>query len=335
MELKFAARLNSFNARPDLYWDQNYRPTVFDLLERASTVSGLHCIELNYPQHFIGHDPYVVLRKAKELGLEVTGLNMRYDNPVFQEGGLTHPRLAIRKQAIELTKDAVRFAAENGIEHVVVWPGTDGFDYAFQANYKDIWTWVVEGIREIANTDPSVKVSIEYKPMEPRRRALLSNIGTTLLAIKSAGSPNLGVTLDFCHLLMAGDTPALAAVLALQEGKLYGIHLNDGYGQIDDGMMVGSVNPWATLELIYYLQTYQYQGVIYFDTFPSYENPVEECAANIRMTQKLWDISYALNSEDLLQIQAKHDSVKAHELIGKLLKEGTACERRCDWQHPL
>ena len=56
-------------------------------------------------------------------------------------------------------------------------------------------------------------ISIEYKPNEPRAYSLLPDAATTLLAIQEAGSPNLGVTLDFAHVLYADEQPAFAASL--------------------------------------------------------------------------------------------------------------------------
>ena len=47
------------------------------------------------------------------------------------------------------------------------------------------------------------------------------------------------------------------------------IDLNDGYGKRDDGLMVGTVHQLSTIELLYYISKSNYDGPIYFDTFPS------------------------------------------------------------------
>jgi len=41
-----------------------------------------------------------------------------------------------------------------------------------------------------------------------------------------------------------------------------------------------------TLEFIYWLQRYDYQGYIYFDIFPKNEDPVREAGNNIRRFRK-------------------------------------------------
>ena len=95
--------------------------------------------------------------------------------------------------------------------------------------------------------------------------------------------PNLGVTLDFAHVLFADEMPAYSAALVAKHSKLLGVHLNDGYAKRDDGLMVGAVHPIQTLELLYVLNRVGYDGAIYFDTFPDTTglDPIGECEANI------------------------------------------------------
>ncbi len=77
--------------------------------------------------------------------------------------------------------------------------------------------------------------------------------GDELLAIREIDRPNLGVTLDFAHVLFADEMPAFAAALVARHSRLLGVHLNDGYGKRDDGLMVGAVHPIQTVELLYVL----------------------------------------------------------------------------------
>ena len=71
----------------------------------------------------------------------------------------------------------------------------------------------------------------------------MPDVATTLLAIREIDRPNLGVTLDFAHVLYADEMPAYAAALVARHSRLLGVHLNDGYGKRDDGLMVASVHP--------------------------------------------------------------------------------------------
>jgi xylose isomerase len=283
--VRYAARLNSFLTRPELFRPgATGRLGVDDLVERASTVRGLSAIDLNYPDHVVGPSGPAIVRRAGDLGLALNGFAMRYyGDPAYKTGAFTNPDPTIRRSAIELTKRGIDALAEAGGNLMTVWLGQDGFDYSFQCDYAELWDLEIEGISQVAAHNPGVDVSIEYKPNEPRAFSLLGDIGTTLLAISEAGAPNLGVTLDFAHVLYAGEQPGFAAALTARRSRLLGVHLNDGYGRRDDGLMAGSVHPVQTLELLREMRRVDYRGAIYFDTFPDANglDPVAECEANI------------------------------------------------------
>jgi len=283
--VKYAARLNSFGARPELFRAGNARKlTVEDLVDRAATVRGLAAVDFNYPDHLKGGAATAIVRRAADAGLALNGFAMRYyDDPAYKAGAFTNPDAAVRRSAIELTKRGIDALAAAGGVLMTIWLGQDGFDYPFQCDYGELWDLEVAGIREVAEHNPAIDVSIEYKPNEPRAFSLLGDVGTTLLAIAEAGSPNLGVTLDFAHVLYAGEQPALSAALVARRSRLLGVHLNDGYGGRDDGLMAGSVHPVQTLELLREIRCVGFSAAIYFDTFPDATglDPVAECQANI------------------------------------------------------
>lgn len=308
---KVANRLNSFKARPDLF-DWRYGVNdIRDIIRRAGTVSGLDAIVFNYPEHF-GKTPIEEIKQAlAATQLEVRGVNLRYPEPLFLNGAFTNPDPDLRRQAIQLTNAATDACRALGADHVVIWLGNDGFDYSFQMDYGQAWAWELEGIQAVADYAAGMKVSIEYKPAEPRRYSLLRDVGTTLLAVKQCNRPNLGVTLDFCHLLMAGENPATSAALCIHQNLLYGIHLNDGYGQLDDGLMIGSVNLAQTLELIYHVARSTYDDVIYFDTFPIREDPVQECEANIRRLEWMVQVVSALDRNQVQAALRDQDGLQA------------------------
>ena len=185
---------------------------------------------------------------------------------------------------------------------MTLWLGQDGFDYPFQGDYVGLWQLEIDGIREVAAHNPRVAISIEYKPNEPRGFSLLGSIGTTLLAIDEVGLPNLGVTLDFAHLLYAGEQPAFAAALVARRSQLLGVHLNDGYGRRDDGLMVGAVHPAQSIELLLQVRRQGYDGALYFDTFPDATglDPVAECEANIATVKALLAVVDRLDADDRL-----------------------------------
>ena len=318
--MKFAARLNSFRSGGKDYWcAKNGKVTTFDLIDRAATVKGLHALDLNYPDHLEGYADGGVTKRLAERGLALNGYAMRYyTEPAFKIGAFTNPDPAIRRKAIDLTRcgiDSLR-AAGGGL--MTLWLGQDGFDYSFQADYRALWDMEIEAIREVAAHDPGIDISIEYKPNEPRSFALLPDVATTLLAIRDVGASNLGVTLDFAHVLYAGEMSAYAATLVARHSRLLGVHLNDGYAHRDDGLMVGSVHVQQTIELLHVLQAIGYGGAIYFDTFPDVSglDPVAECASNIESVLAMRRVvSRLANSLALTQAVVRQDAVASQRIV--------------------
>lgn len=320
---KYAARLNSFKTGGAAIFPGKNRIGTQDLLARAATVPGLTHIDLNYPDHINELPAKQVRAQLQDLGLGLNGFAMRYyTEPEFKRGAFSHPDPSIRRKAIDLTKKGIEALSEAGGELMTIWLGQDGFDYSFAMDYGEAWALEVEGLREVADFAPRISVSVEYKPNEPRSYSLLSDIGTTLLALKEAGRPNLGVTLDFAHVLYADEMPAFAAMLVARHSKLLGLHLNDGYGKRDDGLMAASVNPVATLELLYAAQKLDYKGVIYFDTFPDTADldPVAECSANIALVDRLQAIAASLvDIAALSEAMSRQDVVSARRIINQAL----------------
>jgi len=304
--MRFATRLNSFASSPPEQWlSAGAKPTIRQLLMRAALVEGLTDVDLNYPDYFIGEGKNVqgIAHIVKDCGLKINGLAMRYySDPDFKAGAFTHPDEKIRRKAIDLTKRGIDAARECGTNLMTLWLGQDGFDYSFQADYHTIWQYEIDGIREVAAHDPDCLISIEYKPNEPRAYALLPDCASTLLAITEVGLPNLGVTLDFAHVLYADEQPALAAALISRYSRILGLHLNDGYAKRDDGLMVGAVHAQQTIELLYQLKKDGYDGAIYFDTFPDQSNldPVRECNVNIQTVKRMMRIVERLHGDNRL-----------------------------------
>ena len=328
---RFATRINSFASGSADYWPNLAgKPGLAHLVQRAATVPGLSELDLNYPDH-VGDDPRAVGAMVRDCGLQVSGLAMRYyTNPAYKRGAFTNPDPAVRREAIDLTKRGIDAARAIGAPMMTLWLGQDGWDYAFQCDYPALWDAEVSGIAEVAAHDPDCLISIEYKPNEPRAYSVLPDAATTLLAIAEVGAANLGVTIDFAHALYADEQPAFAAALIQSRSRLLGLHLNDGYGKRDDGLMVGAVHEQATLELLRQVRRGGFDGAIYFDTFPDASglDPVAECAANIRTVRRmLADVALMEGDNQLADAQGRQDPIMAQELARMALAKATAHAR--------
>jgi sugar phosphate isomerase/epimerase len=307
---RYATRLNAFKKKGD---------TVAQMIAAAGKVGGLDAADLNFPDHFDHHRPAEVSRLLADDGMVLNGLAMRYyTDPGFRLGAFTHPDPTLRRAAIDLTKRGLDTLAEMDGRLMTLWLGQDGFDYSFQADYARMWQDTIAAIAEVADHNPSIDIAVEYKPNEPRAHVVLPDMTTTLLALAEVGRPNTGVTLDFCHMLFAGEMPARAAMLAARHSRILGVHLNDGYGKRDDGLIAGSVHPVQTVELFVELDRSGYDGVIYFDTFPDHggTDPVGEARTNIAVTDRLRKLAKVLaGNADLARAQGNQDAAAATRIV--------------------
>src|SRR3954467_10765375 len=282
----FATRLNSFALGGGVAHPKNKTSTL-ELVEIAGTVAGLTALEVNYPEHFVDTTPAMLSSAIKDAHLVNTGIHVRWPASQFSDGGFTHPSAQVRADAVRTAKEAVDVCREMGSDHVVLWPAHDGYEYAFQMDYRSAWQHLVECYGEVADHAKGITVSIEFKPAEPRARTLLNNTGSVLALVAATGRDNLAVTLDFAHMLMAHENPAQSIAVTLAHGRLKGLQLNDGWGAADDGLALGSVTLAQTLEAFFYLLRNGDAGTYYFDTDPVRENPVRECETNIARTKHL------------------------------------------------
>lgn len=315
---RYAARLNAFKTAG--------ARGIAGMIAQAGRVGGLDAADLNYPDHFDGQTPASLGRMLGDAGLALNGLAMRYyTDPAFSMGAFTNPDPKVRRAAIDLTKRGIDAGHDMGGRLMTLWMGQDGFDYAFQGDYARMWDDTIAALVEIADHAPDVDIAIEYKPNEPRAFALMPDVGTTLLAVRDAGRRNIGVTLDFAHVLYADEMPAHSAYLIDRHARLLGVHLNDGYAKRDDGLMAGTIHPVQTVALFVELDRIGYDGVIYFDTFPDHSglDPVEEARTNVALVERLRAVAADLAGDAaLMQAIARQDAALSQRIVARALFVG-------------
>lgn len=315
----YATRLNGFKADAAKVRPGRNRITALDLMERAATVPGLSAVDFNFPDHLEGTTARDIRTRLHDLGINLNGFAMRYySDPGYKKGALAHPDPVIRAKALDLTLRGIDALSEAGGDLMTLWLGQDGFDYSFAADYLRMWDDVAEALKLIAAHNPAIDIAIEYKPNEPRAFSLLPDAATTLLMVQDVGAKNIGVTLDFAHVLYADEMPAYAASLIARRSRLLGVHLNDGYAKRDDGLVAGSVHIIQTLELLYVLERLGYKKAIYFDTFPDAVglDPVAECAANISAVEGMGRVLDRLSGNEALAAAiAAQDAVASQRIL--------------------
>ena len=83
------------------------------------------------------------------------------------------------------------------------------------------------------------------------------------------------------------ETPADAAQLCIDAGRLFAIDVNDNFRGWDDDMVVGSVHLVETFEFFYTLRKNNWDGVWQLDQFPFREDSVEAAKVAIRFLKAL------------------------------------------------
>lgn len=124
---------------------------------------------------------YDIQELKKAMGdLKVNGLALRWRGSDFLDGDFTHPCEETRRRVIDMCKEA---------------------------------------IREVADYAPDMKYSIEYKPYEERSFAMVDSTGMTMYLINEVDRPNVGCTLDFCHMLMKKEAIARYVASLVKDGE--------------------------------------------------------------------------------------------------------------------
>ncbi|KAG2493634.1 hypothetical protein HYH03_008151 [Edaphochlamys debaryana] len=311
--------------------------------------AGLSVAYLNHPEHLRGFSLEQVQQALSAAGLRAGGVAMRFPADPFRAGAFTNPSAALRRAAVALAAEGCAWAAQlaaaeagaagGGGEahgHLVVWSAYDGYDYHLQADYAAAWQASLDAFRELADACAKlgVAVSLEPKPTDPSSRfAFLPNTASALAFVRAVGRPNLGLTLDTGHMLMAGESLAQSVAEVAAAGKLFGLHLNDAHSRIgaEDGLVFGSVHAAAAQELVYYLRyklPAHHAGPYssgrlalphaFFDTFPLNEDPVAEAATNVAAFRAMWARAGRLRRGGLEACLAAHDALCSLRLMARV-----------------
>ncbi|HIE09273.1 MAG TPA: hypothetical protein EYP65_05435 [Armatimonadetes bacterium] len=321
-ELKISTGLWVFAGPVDRFATKGYRPptSLREQVEMASKVEGIKGVEC-HQSDFEEVSPSEFKKWLDDLGLQCSNVNTNvWTDPKFALGAFSHPDEGIRRQAIDEGKRAVDIARETGAKSIGLWLGSDGFDYPFQVDYVGHWGRLIESIAEVADyAAPDVKVGIEYKVKEPRTHILISDAGKALSICLELGKENVGVTIDFGHALMCGESPAEALCFLARHGKLFNVHFNDAYGLWDDDMFVGSLRIWETMEFLYWARETGYEGWLGLDQFPFREDPVKAARMSVDMLRRLWELIDRIPKEEFERALREMDPCETHRILREVV----------------
>jgi xylose isomerase len=320
-EQRYGAGIWHFATYVDRYATDGYGPprSLVEMIDLAGQVDHLSVVDINYPFADPGLSLDTVEEALKRNNLSVIGITPEIYTRQFAKGAFTNPDPGIRRLANEMVNDAADVVRRFGADYVKLWPGQDGWDYPFQVDHGKLWRQSVEGVGELASQNPDLKFVIEYKPREPRVHMSYDSVARTLLGIEKIGLPNVGILLDFGHSLYGGESPADAAQLAIDHGRLFGMDVNDNLRGWDDDLIAGSVHPIELFEFFYTLRKNKWEGVWQLDQFPFREDSVAAANSAIGFLKAVERALDKLDFEAMQAAQDRHDAVTALQLAREAL----------------
>jgi len=285
-----------------------------EMLDLSLQVEGLDGLELVGNWHVNDENIGDVAKMFADRGLEICMLVPDlWTQAKWGKGSLAAPDAGTRRAAIDEVKKVMDWAAELGCPFVDVWPGQDGFDYSFQADYVEAYKWLGDGLAECAAHNDKVRILVEYKPKEPRTRCFVDSAAKVLLLLQDLDA--VGVLLDVGHSMQGEENVAEAAALLHSRGKLDYVHLNDNYRSWDDDMMVGSVHLVMYLELVYWLKRLGYDGWLTLDIFPYREDGVQAAIQCKKWMEAFYSSVEKLGMAAFDGVIKEADACKASEVV--------------------
>lgn len=314
MGLRYSIILGFMGRLQDRFSTYHAERSLEEMLALVSQVEGATGVEMVYPSHFDDLALVKDLLAKYNLTLSAVNVNIKGD-PRWHQGALTARDAATRAEAVRWIQTGMDIAAELGANLVTCCPLADGHDYPFEIDYAQAWRHFVEGFRAAADHRPDVRLSMEYKPSEPRARVVIPNASRCLYACADIDRPNVGVTVDFGHALYAGESSAESVALLAQAGRLFLCHGNDNYRNWDWDLIPGTVNFWDMVESSFVMRQVGYDGWLTFDVFPARLDPVRTMQSSLRMYEAVETMIDRIGQQTLADAIARGDLIDTLGLL--------------------
>lgn len=321
MNVKYSVFLGNVGHCFDRYCPEYSAPfSLEELFTRASTVPNLAAVDLVMDWSMMEREEEIKGHLART-GLAVGSLAVdTFANPLYKKGSFSSTDEGVRARALSDAKAVIDFAAELGCKIVTLWPGQDGYDYIFAADYILERQLFSDAVEELCRYNPEIAITLEYKLKEPRTHSYISTVGATLLMIEKIGLPNLGIALDYGHAALGYETAAEAVAMCKMYGdRLKHIHINDNYRLWDDDMIVGSVHTLEFIEFFYWLKRTGYEGYLVIDQFPYREDGRDAVAESAAWMDVLIAAADRIDDAEAKKVLAARDGVAASKFMRKVL----------------
>ncbi len=267
----------------------------------------------------------------KELNMVPTNMNTNvWTHHQWKMGSIANPIKEVRERALSRALDTVDLAAEIGCSSVALWPGSDGWDYNFEANYGNLFKWFFEGVLKIAEkaNKRGLRFGVEAKSHEPREGNMV--VATTHQGILFAkkvndelGIPAMGVAIDYGHEQMYAVEPASMLYMAkFMDVPVANFHLNTAKTHSnDEDRVAGTGDIWRFIDFCYAAIDTGYDGWFGEDQFTYRTEPI----AAIRLSKEFFAnaMKKALliyrEKEELQKAREKGDQARILDLVKEIV----------------
>ncbi|MFW6288901.1 MAG: sugar phosphate isomerase/epimerase family protein [Spirochaetota bacterium] len=326
MARKYSVFLDNVGTAYDRFCAEYAPPfSTEELFRRAKSIDLLSGVDLVASPELIANMD-AVRSSVRETGLSVVSIALDiFTQPVWKQGSFSSQDAKVREAAMDHAREVMSLLKEFGSDLLTIWPGQDGYDYLFQADYLEERTSFQNCIAQLAHEHPDMRICLEYKVKEPRTHSYLGTLGMTLLMANATGSDNVGVALDFGHSLYGYENPAESvAILQMYGQKLFHVHINDNYRYWDDDLIVGSVRTLEYLEFLYWLRRTGYSDWITIDQFPYREDGRDACSESAEWLDFFESILDNFDTKRIDEVIRKKDGVAASRLAREMLRTRTS-----------
>ena len=322
-KIKYSAIIGSLGQTCDRFMKCGYKDPNLDKVEFPDVVKNLEKMQVlqgvDLYQAPTGplSDPDTVNEILTKSGFVASSvLPLVFGERRWQKGSISAADKSVRDEAIRLIKQNIDFNAKLvGNPSVNLWLGQDGFDYPLQTNYTKQWKDLIDAVRELADYNPNIKLTLEGKIREPRNRCLVDTTMTALLICMEVDRENVGVAIDTGHVFYAQQNVAQNIEVAARYGKLFMVHANDNYNLWDDDLIVGSLRLTEYIEMFYSLRKVNYDGFIAVDIFPYREDQYEATRQSVLNMKKYDEIIDRIGFDKLSDVVENGDPCEMVRVI--------------------
>ncbi len=322
-KIKYSAIIGSLGQTCDRFMKCGYKDPNLDKVEFPDVIKNLEKMQVlqgaDLYQATSGplSDPDTVNEILTGSGFVASSvLPLVFGERQWQKGSISAGDAEVRKAAMKLMKKNIDFNAKLvGSPSVNLWLGQDGFDYPLQTNYANQWDYLIKSVRELADYNPNIKLTLEGKIREPRNRSLVDTTMTALLMCMEVDRDNVGVAIDTGHVFQSQQSVAQNIEVAARYGKLFMMHANDNFNMWDDDLIVGALRLTEYIEMFYSLRKVNYDGFMSVDIFPYREDQYEATRQSVLNMKKYDDMIDMIGFEKLGDVIQNGDPCEMTKVI--------------------